>query len=234
MMSQVQMVEIGNPVDGTLISVTPVACSIDGVWGSLRPLDAASDAAAIYRLSHDAETETTWREMKVGPFADESAFTCHVGQLARDDKRAFFAVTGRDGGPLGWMCLMEVRLPHNVVELGYVLFPPVLQRTALATEAFYLMLRHVFEKLKFRRLEWTCTASNVRSRKAADRLGFSYEGTFRHGLFLKGKPVDICMYSMLASEWRDNARALETWLRPENFVAGAQVRSLSSCRNDAA
>ena len=170
--------------------------------------------------------------MKLGPFADEEAFAEHVGQLVADEKRAFFAVTEPDGQPMGWMCLMEARLPHNVVELGYVLYPPVLQRTALATEAFYLILRHVFEDLHFRRLEWTCTASNARSRQAAVRLGFTYEGTLRQGLFLKGKPVDICMYSMLASEWRKTAQALSMWLQPGNFVDGMQIKPLSAFRAD--
>ena len=214
-----------------LASIKPSACVIEGRWGRLRPLDPATDAVAIYALSHDAAVDLTWREMKVGPFADKAAFVDHVGQLVADEKRAFFAVTGPDDMPLGWMCLMEARLPHNVVELGYVLYPPVLQRTALATEAFYLIMRHVFEDLHYRRLEWTCTALNVRSRKAADRLGFIYEGMLRQGLFLKGKPVDICMYSMLASEWPETARALSAWLRPDNFRAGVQVRPLSACRS---
>ena len=216
--------------DFALVSVRPKACRIEGHWGRLRPLVPSTDASPIFALSHDDARDVTWREMKVGPFADETAFANHVTELANDEKRAFFAVTDLTDRPLGWMCLMEARLPHNVVEIGYVLYPPILQRTALATEAFYLLMRHVFEDLHFRRLEWTCTASNQRSRVAAARLGFMYEGTHRQGLFLKGKPTDICMYSMLASEWPGNAHPLQAWLDPRNFAEGKRLRSLAEFR----
>ena len=216
--------------DLALVSVQPKACLIEGNWGRLRPLAASTDAPSIFALSHDDSRDVTWREMKVGPFADETAFVSHVTELVNDGKRAFFAVTDLEDRPLGWMCLMEAKIPHNVVEIGYVLYPPILQRTALATEAFYLLMRHVFEDLHFRRLEWTCTAANQRSRIAAARLGFTYEGTHRQGLFLKGKPVDICMYSMLASEWPNTARSLKAWLQPDNFADGKRLRSLAEFR----
>lgn len=172
----------------------------------------------------------TWVDMKVGPFATEQAFTKHVAALLADPKRAFFAVDGPDGKALGWLCLMEARPAHRVVELGYVLYTPPLQRTGLATEALYLIMRHVFDDLGYRRLEWTCTSANQRSRKAAGRLGFVYEGTQRQGLFLKGKPCDICVYSMLSSEWPAHRSAFETWLNPGNFEAGRQLRSVAEIR----
>lgn len=229
-MSQPLITPLEEHSPSIVVSIKPQARVIEGRWGRLRPLDPVSDALAIHRLSHDDAVELTWREMKVGPFPNVGVFTDHVSELVADEKRAFFALTDLEDRPLGWMCLMEARLSHNVVELGYVLYPPVLQRTILATEGFYLILRHVFEDLQFRRLEWTCTAANARSRQAADRLGFTYEGTLRQGLFLKGQPVDVCMYSMLASEWPETDRALSTWLEPANFIDGRQVRSLSACR----
>ncbi|RWC92642.1 MAG: N-acetyltransferase [Mesorhizobium sp.] len=208
----------------------PSAIELVGRWGRLRPLDAARDAAGLYPLSHDEHTQATWIDMKVGPFATERAFAEHVAALVADPKRAFFAVDGPDGGPLGWLCLMEARPAHHVVELGYVLYTPPLQRTRLATEALYLILRHVFDDLGYRRLEWTCTSTNQRSRKAADRLGFVYEGMLREGLFLKGKPRDICMYSILSSEWPARRAALEAWLDPANFRDGRQIWSLTEIR----
>ncbi|MET3590795.1 RimJ/RimL family protein N-acetyltransferase [Mesorhizobium shonense] len=209
----------------------PVAVVLEGRWGRLRPLDAERDAARLYRLSHDEHTEATWVDMKVGPFATEQAFAEHVAALVADPKRAFFAVDGPDGEALGWLCLMEARPAHHVVELGYVLYTPPLQRTRLASEALYLIMRHVFDDLGYRRLEWTCTSTNQRSRSAALRLGFVYEGTHRQGLFLKGKPCDIPMYSMLSSEWPANRAAFEAWLDPGNFREGRQVRSLAELRS---
>ncbi|MDX8447931.1 GNAT family N-acetyltransferase [Mesorhizobium captivum] len=209
----------------------PVAVVLEGRWGRLRPLDAERDAGRLYLLSHDEHTEATWVDMKVGPFANEQAFAEHVVALVADTKRAFFTVAGPDDNPLGWLCLMEARPPHHVVELGYVLYTPPLQRTRLASEALYLIMRHVFDDLGYRRLEWTCTSTNQRSRSAALRLGFVYEGTHRQGLFLKGKPCDIPMYSMLSSEWPANRAAFEAWLDPGNFREGRQVRSLAELRS---
>ena len=213
-------------------SPAPLAIELAGRWGRLRPLDVA-DAAPLYGLSHDDQIEATWVDMKVGPFASEGLFAEHVAALVADARRAFFAVDGPDGMPLGWLCLMEARPAHHVVELGYVLYTPPLQRTRLATEALYLILRHVFDDLGYRRLEWTCTSTNQRSRKAADRLGFVYEGTHRQGLFLKGKPCDICMYSMLSSEWPAHRSAFEAWLDPGNFRDGRQVWPLNEIRSAA-
>jgi RimJ/RimL family protein N-acetyltransferase len=162
---------MGKPAEAKV----PVAAVINGRHGSLRPLG-ASDASTLYRHSHDDNVATTWAEMKVGPFADEAAFARHIDDLVSDPKRAFFGVVDLEGAILGWLCLMEARAAHQVVELGYVLFTSGIQRTTLATEALYLVIRHVFEELGYRRLEWTCTAQNNRSRVAADRLGFTYEG----------------------------------------------------------
>jgi RimJ/RimL family protein N-acetyltransferase len=211
-------------------AVIPAAVVLVGRWGSLRPLDAERDASCLYPLSHDEHTNATWVDMKVGPFASKQAFADHVAELVADQKRAFFAVAGLDDKPLGWLCLMEARPAHHVVELGYVLYTPPLQRTRLATEALYLILRHVFDDLGYRRLEWTCTSTNQDSRKAADRLGFVYEGTQRQGLFLKGKPCDICVYSMLSSEWPAHRSACEAWLNPGNFADGRQLRSVAEIR----
>ncbi|MEO5324690.1 GNAT family protein [Mesorhizobium sp. CC13] len=216
---------MGQPADANV----PVATVIDGRHGRLRPLGVA-DAPALYRLSHDGNVVATWAEMKVGPFADEAAFATHVNDLLADPKRAFFAVVDLQGAVLGWLCLMEARVAHQVVELGYVLFTPGMQRTTLATEALYLVMRHVFEELGYRRLEWTCTAENGRSRTAAARLGFTYEGTHREGLLLKGRPRDICMYSMLSSEWSGSRATMERWLDPGNFRDGGQLRSMDEIR----
>lgn len=220
-----------NLADGTAAALRPPeATTVVGRHGYLRPLDVAADAAVLYRLSHDAHMAATWAEMKVGPFADEIAFAGHVGELVADPKRAFFTVADLDGSPLGWLCLMEARIAHRVVELGYVLFTPAMQRTTLATEALYVILRHVFEELGYRRLEWTCTAENSRSRATADRLGFVYEGTLREGLLLKGRPRDICMYSMLAAEWPRHRAVFEAWLEHGNFHDGLQKRSIADIR----
>ena len=109
------------PTDAASI---PVAVMVQGRFGRLRPLDAGRDAATLFRLSHDENTQATWVDMKVGPFTNEQAFAEHVAALVADPKRAFFAVDGPNETPVGWLCLMEARPAHHVVELGYVLYTP--------------------------------------------------------------------------------------------------------------
>lgn len=205
----------------------PRPVELRGRWGLLRPLDPARDAASLFQLTHDAQMAETWVEMKVGPFADAAVFRAHLDDCVTDSKRAFYAVADNDDRPLGWLCLMEVYPEHRSAELGYVTFAPAMQRSVLATEAFYLILSYVFGDLEFTRLEWTCTAGNHRSQRAAERLGFTLEGVMRRKLLLKGKVHDIPLYSMLADEWPAVRASMQRWLDPSNFdEAGVQRQPL--------
>src|SRR4029078_211400 len=131
--------------------------------------------------------------------------------------------------PLGYFTLMEIRPQMRVIEVGHVMYSPELQRSPLATEAQYLLARYVFETLGYRRYEWKCNALNAASRRAGQRLGFTYEGTFRQCVIAKGRNRDNAMFSMLDSEWPARKRAFERWLAPENFGAdGKQKESLSA------
>ena len=123
---------------------------------------------------------------------------------------------------------MRIKPAHGVVEVGNVLFSPSLQRTAAATEAMYLMASHVFDHLGYRRYEWKCNALNLASRRAAERLGFTFEGIFRQHMVVKGQSRDTAWFAMLDHEWPDRKQAFEAWLDPENFDAeGHQITSLS-------
>ena len=118
-----------------------------------------------------------------------------------------------------------------MIEVGHIWYSPALQRTRLATEAMYVMARHVFDDLGYRRYEWKCNALNEPSRRAAVRLGFTFEGVFRQHMVIKGENRDTAWYSMLDSEWPAAKAAFEAWLRPENFDAeGRQLRSLAELR----
>jgi len=186
---------MGGPIDALTATTLP------GMWGGLRPLDWERDARRIFAQTHSENIGPTWGEMKVGPFSNESDFVDHVATLVADPLRAFFAVVGSDNQARGWLCLMAASAAHKTIELGYVLYAPSMQRTTLATEAFYLIMCHVFDTLGYQRLEWTCTADNARSCRAAERLGLVFEGILRSKMILKGLTRDIAMYSLLASEW---------------------------------
>jgi RimJ/RimL family protein N-acetyltransferase len=208
----------------------PGAVTLTGSHVSLAPLR-LEDADDIFWLTHAAERDAIWAEMKVGPFDEVESFRAHVGDLLNDQSRTILTLrTVAAGPPVGWLCLMEARPAHRVIELGYVLFAPALQRTVAASEALFLIMRHIFDDLGYRRLEWTCTTGNAKSRRAADRLGFVFEGILRDGLVLKGRARDICMYSMLAREWTLAGAVFRAWLSCENFTEGRQIRSLQEVR----
>ena len=112
---------------------------------------------------------------------------------------------------------MRIEPAHRVIEVGSILYTPRLQRTPAATEAMYLMARHVFEDLGYRRYEWKCNALNAPSRRAALRFGFTFEGIFRQHMVVKGRNRDTAWFSMLDSEWPARKASFERWLDPSNF-----------------
>jgi len=120
---------------------------------------------------------------------------------------------------------MRIEPVHRVIEVGSILYTPRLQQTTLATEAMYLMARHVFEDLGYRRYEWKCNALNAPSRRAALRFGFTFEGVFRQHMIVKGKNRDTAWYAMLDTEWPKARAAFEAWLREDNFDANGQQKA---------
>ena len=120
---------------------------------------------------------------------------------------------------------------HRVVEIGHIWFGAALQRTPGATEAIYLLARHAFGELGVRRLEWKCDADNERSRRAAERLGFTFEGVFRQHMLVKDRNRDTAWYSLLDGEWPTVRAAFEAWLDDANFDGeGRQRRGLAELR----
>lgn len=139
--------------------------------------------------------------------------------------------SGEPPKPVGMASLMRMDLPNRVIEVGSILYSPALQRTPAATEAMYLLACYVFETLGFRRYEWKCNSLNGPSRRAAARLGFVYEGTFRQHMILKGRNRDTTWFAMLDGEWPVVKEAMERWLDRGNFDGdGVQKRKLEEIR----
>jgi RimJ/RimL family protein N-acetyltransferase len=152
-----------------------------------------------------------------GPFAEFSTFSAWVGSRIVLDDPYSYAVVEKSGRIVGIVALMEIRSAMRVVEVGHIVYSPALQRTPLATEAQYLLARHVFETLGYRRYEWKCNALNAASHRAALRYGFIYEGVLRQQIIAKGRNRDTTYFSMLDGEWPARKAAFERWLAPENF-----------------
>ena len=144
----------------------------------------------------------------------------------------FYAIEDRSTGEAaGVESFLRIAPSDAVIEVGHVWFGTELQRTPAATEAIYVLARHAFDDLGNRRLEWKCDAANARSRRAAERLGFTYEGTFRQHMIVKGRNRDTAWFSLLDREWPAARSAFERWLAPENFdPGGGQRRRLADLR----
>ncbi len=165
-----------------------------------------------------------------GPFPDRAAFDAHLKQKAASEDPLFFAIIDkRSGLAIGHASYLRITPAHRVIEVGSILFTPALQKTPGATEAMYLMARHAFEDLNYRRYEWKCDSRNAPSRRAALRLGFQFEGIFHQHMIVKGHNRDTAWFAMLDSEWPARKANFERWLDPSNFdAAGNQKMSLSS------
>ncbi len=197
--------------------------TVTGVRVRLEPLSAAHADALFTAQAND---HALWDYMPIGPFAEARAWRDWVEANADSEDPRFYAVVGEQG-PAGVVSYLRIEPAHGCIEIGHIWFGPALQRTAAATEAIYLLARHAFDTLANRRLEWKCDSRNARSRAAAERFGFTFEGVFRQHLIVKGHNRDTAWYSMLDSEWPARRAAFETWLAPENFDAqGGQRRSL--------
>lgn len=185
-----------------------------GHYISLVPQDPDKDAAELFGISHGtAEKEALWRYLPVGPFADEAGLQNFLRQWgATPDVVAFTVWDAAGGAALGSISLMSLRPAHGVGELGNIWFTPTAQRTGANTESNYLLLRHCFEELGYRRMEWKCNALNEPSRRAALRLGFTYEGTFRQHMIVKGQNRDTAWFSLLDQDWPPIRTMLERQL----------------------
>jgi len=207
----------------------PSRVPLEGRLVTIVPLDAAAHADSLYQASHRDGKDDLWRYLWDGPYPDRAAFETGVKQRAASQDPLCFAIVDKPSGlAVGHCAYMRITPEHRVIEIGSILFTPILQKTAGATEAMYLMARHAFEDLGYRRYEWKCDALNTPSRRAALRLGFQLEGIFRHHMIIKGQNRDTAWFSMLDSEWPLRKANFERWLDPGNFDAdGRQRQSLS-------
>jgi RimJ/RimL family protein N-acetyltransferase len=214
----------------------PASVTLEGHFVRLEPLSAAKHATPIWHAVQGRDE--VWDYLFDGPYAREDDFRQAIAAKEAVTDARFYAIvplTGSNAGEAaGYASLMRIDTRHGVIEVGNVLFAPRLQRTPAATEAMFLMARYIFDVLGYRRYEWKCNALNEPSRRAADRLGFLYEGTFRQHMVIKGRNRDTAWFAMTDHDWPSRKAAFDAWLDPQNFAEGGrQVRSLKQLRRDA-
>ncbi|HWL04492.1 MAG TPA: GNAT family protein [Xanthobacteraceae bacterium] len=214
---------VGEAVD-TAPARLPGREVLAGRRGRLEPLDAARHGEALAEAFEG--DESLWRYVPSGPFAARWELLRWVREFSQVTDRVPYAVVdGATDRAVGYFALAAIRPDMRVVEVAHVAFGSALRGTPLATEAQYLLARHVFEDLGYRRYEWKCNSLNAASRQAALRLGFRFEGLFRQHMIVKGHNRDTAWFSMLDSEWPARRAAFEAWLAPENFDADGRQKT---------
>jgi RimJ/RimL family protein N-acetyltransferase len=204
----------------------PRRTTLEGRNVTLTALEAAH-ADDLWELTRDPANDDLWTYLFDGPYREREAFEASIRTKAASQDYLFYAIVDRASGrAVGFASYLRIEPAHRVIEVGNILFTPALQRSTGATEAMYLMARHVFDDLGYRRYEWKCNALNEPSRRAADRLGFTFEGIFRQHMIVKGRNRDTAWYSMLDSEWPARRAEFERWLDPGNFEGGKQKTPL--------
>jgi RimJ/RimL family protein N-acetyltransferase len=222
--------EVGPLVDPLPSGRAPERRVMEGTYVRLKPVDGGAHAASLYGLSHARpEDAALWTYLAYGPFPDQDAFARWLAERVASTDPLFFAIiNGHTGRATGMASYLNIVPDMGCIEIGHIWFAPPLQRTRAATEAIFLMMRHVFDDLGYRRLEWKCNALNQASMRAARRFGFTYEGTFRQHMVVKGRNRDTAWFALLDREWPAVRAAFERWLDPANFdAAGRQRTSLS-------
>jgi len=220
-----------------LVDWQPVAppgpVTLRGRYVTLEPLDRERHGSALWEATRGHDQLWTW--MALGPFTEAAAMFEALERWQQAQRAVVLAIVpGETGLAAGWASYMRAKPAHGVVEVGNVVFSPVLQRTRAATEAMYLMAGHAFEHLGYRRYEWKCDSENLASRRAAERLGFTFEGIFRQHMVAKGRNRDTAWFSMLDGEWPARKGAFEAWLDPANFDSdGKQRHTLEHFQKDA-
>lgn len=199
---------------------------MDGRHVRLEPLVADQHAFDLHAAfsGHDA----LWDYMPYGPFASASAYHRWAREREAGEDPRFFvlrdAVTGKCGGIASYL---RIAPEAGSIEVGNICIAPVMQRGIAVTEAMFLMMAWAF-RAGYRRYEWKCNALNLPSRRAAQRLGFSFEGVFRNHMVVKGRNRDTAWFSVIDSEWPALSEAFSVWLSPGNFdPAGRQRERLS-------
>lgn len=219
------------PVGPKLLNWTPPPApdgtSLIGRYARLERLDADRHAADLHRAF--SVDDAIWDYLPYGPFSSSSQLHRWAREMAAGNDPLFYAITDLDTGHVGGVAsYLRITPQAGSIEVGHINFAPSLQRTRAATEAIFLLIQWAFEA-GYRRFEWKCDALNMPSRRAAQRLGLSYEGIFRQATVVKGRNRDTAWFAAIDAEWTALKEAFSFWLDPANFdVEGRQRESLGS------
>ena len=191
----------------------PAGRTLEGRFVRIRPINAEADARDLYAGSHRPDSAPAlWAYLHSGPFESQESMRDWFASCADLDDQFMTVELEASGKAIGAVSYMRIKPAMRTLELGSIWYLPEAQRTEANTETIYLMLSESFDDLGFRRVEWKCDSLNTRSRLAAVRLGFRFEGVFRQHMVIKGRNRDTAWYALLDHQWPRVRANMERWL----------------------
>lgn len=222
---------VGIAVDQWESRPYPPHISLQGQYCQLIPIDATQHTLQLFEAYANDTDHKNWTYLPCGPFSHLEDFQLWINSTCLTNDPLFYTIFNQNKQAVGVASYLRITPDIGNIEVGHIHFSPLMQKTPMATEAMYLMMKHVFEDLGYRRYEWKCNALNESSRNAALRLGFSFEGIFRQAAVVKHRNRDTAWFSILDHEWPKMKQAFESWLQADNFDdSGQQVKRLSDFR----
>lgn len=223
---------VGFAIDGWQPRLRPPRTSMVGRYCRVEPLDPEIHADDLYRAFGKDKEHRNWTYLPYGPFDKFSAFEAWLREDCVGEDPLFHAIIdAKMGKAVGVASYLRIEPNVGVIEVGHIHCSPLIQKTPAATEAMYLMMKRAFDELGYRRYEWKCDALNEGSKKAANRLGFTFEGVFRQATIYKGRNRNTAWFSVIDKEWPTLKNAFEIWLNPANFdIEGRQKTRLGALR----
>ena len=220
---------VGIPVPDWTPPPLPPRDSMDGRFCRVEALSVERHASELHAANLLDTEQRNWTYMTYGPFESWDAYRAWVSASAASSDPHFYAIVDKASGrAVGVASYLRIDPRHGSIEVGHLQFSPLLQARPAATEAMFLMMERAFE-LGYRRYEWKCNALNEPSRRAAQRLGLSFEGIFRQAAVVKGRNRDTAWYAAIDQEWPALKAAFQQWLEPSNFdESGRQRVALSA------
>ena len=224
--TEIGLLPVGDPVPGAAAR-PPDRTPMRGRYVTLVPVDPAAHAASLFRATAGPDGEAVWAYMPYGPFDDERHMAAWLASIAPSTDPLFFTVVDRERGEaVGVVSYLNIVTSDRRIELGHIWYVPAAQRGRANTEVAFLLMTRAFDELDYRRVEWKCDALNARSRAAAERLGFTFEGVFRRHMVVKGRNRDTAWFSMIEEEWPARKEAMERWL--DASLGSLSLRALTA------
>ena len=207
----------------------PKGITIEGNLVNLKPLVSNQFANELFQSNAIDKDDLNWTYLPYGPFENLEDYSKWIESFEGSNDPVFFAIISKKLKKAnGIASYLRINPAIGSIEVGHINFSPLLQRTTEATESMYLMMKWVFDN-GYRRFEWKCNALNLKSRNAAQRLGFSYEGVFRQMTIAKGRNRDTAWFAMIDKEWQSIERCFIEFLSESNFELNGKPKiSLSS------